>query len=261
MHYFEDHNNSENWRKLESTHRRGKLAGGFLLIVVGALLLAKKAGVDLPWWLFNWKTLLIGIGLVSGIKHRFRRPGWLVMVAIGSAFLLFDNYPLLPIKQYFWPSLFILIGLFMIFRNLSGKKNEAWRRWYLKKKDWHNLNDTGNQTLNHDDHIESVTVFGGVKKNIISKNFRGGEVVVVFGGGEFNLMQANIEGTVVLEVVQVMGGTRLVIPSDWEVKSSMVTFLGSIEDKRPIQPPANGPTKTLVIEGTAIMGGIDIKSY
>jgi len=261
MHNFEEQTDSPNWRQLESTHRRGKIAGGVLLILVGAILLAKKAGLDLPWWLFNWKTLLIGIGLVSGIKHRFRRPGWLAMVAIGGAFLLFDYYPLLPIKQYFWPLLFIMIGLFMIVRNGSKRKHEAWRRWHLKKKDWDPMSFASGESFNHDDHIESVTVFGGVKKNIISKNFRGGEVVVVFGGGEFNLMQANFEGTVVLEVVQVMGGTRLIIPSDWEVKSSMVTFLGSIEDKRPIQPPTNGPTKTLVIEGTAIMGGIDIKSY
>lgn len=261
MHHFEDNNDTINWRELEGTHRRGKIAGGALLILVGSVLLAHKAGVELPWWLFNWQILLIGIGLVSGIKHRFRRMGWLAMVGIGSAFLLFDYYPLLPIKQYFWPLFFILIGIFMIFRNSSRRKHEAWQRWHLKKKDWHRMNYAHDQSINQEDHIESVTVFGGVKKNIISKNFKGGEVVVVFGGGEFNLMQADFEGTVVLELVQVMGGTRLIIPSDWEVKSSMVTFLGSIEDKRPVQPPTNGPSKTIIIQGTAVMGGIDIKSY
>lgn len=123
------------------------------------------------------------------------------------------------------------------------------------------MNTVASEYTHSDDHIESVTVFGGVKKNVISKNFKGGEVVVVFGGGEFNLMQADFEGTVILELVQVMGGTSLIIPSDWEVKSSLVTFLGSIEDKRPVQPPTNNAAKILVIQGTAVMGGIEIKSY
>ncbi len=261
MHHFEDNNDSINWREIEGTHRRGKVAGGALLVVVGSLLLARKAGVELPWWLLSWKTMLIGIGLVIGIKHRFRRPAWLALVAIGSAFLVFDYYPLLPIRQYFWPLFIIAIGVMMIIRNNSRRKHEAWRRWHLKKKGWHDMNTAASEFTHTDDHVESVTVFGGVKKNVISKNFKGGEIVVVFGGGEFNLMQADFEGTVVLELVQVMGGTRLIIPSDWEVKSSLVTFLGSIEDKRAVQPPSGGPSKILVIQGTAVMGGIDIKSY
>jgi predicted membrane protein len=94
----------------------------------------------------------------------------------------------------------------------------------------------------------------------VSKNFRGGEIVNFFGGSEINLMQADINGRVHLEVVQVFGGTKIIVPSNWTVHSEMVAIFGGIEDKRP--PQLNvAAEKVLVIQGTSIFGGIDIKSF
>ncbi len=45
-----------------------------------------------------------------------------------------------------------------------------------------------------EDYIDAVTVFGGVKKNILSKNFRGGDVTTFMGGTELNLTHADIQG-------------------------------------------------------------------
>ena len=36
-------------------------------------------------------------------------------------------------------------------------------------------------TYNHEDYINTVTVFGEVKKSIISKSFKGGKVQMLFG--------------------------------------------------------------------------------
>jgi hypothetical protein len=73
-------------------------------------------------------------------------------------------------------------------------------------------------------------------------------------------MQSDIHGRVHLEVVQVFGGTKIIVPANWSVHSEMVAIFGGIEDKRPPQLNA-APDKVLVIQGTSIFGGIDIKSF
>ena len=101
-----------------------------------------------------------------------------------------------------------------------------------------------------------------VKRNIIAKDFKGGEVVTVFGGAELNLSQADINGKVTLEITQVFGGTKLVIPSHWEVRSELVNILGGIEDKRSMQQDfSTDPNKVLILTGTTVFGGITIESF
>jgi hypothetical protein len=41
----------------------------------------------------------------------------------------------------------------------------------------------------------------------------------------------------------------------------MTAVLGGIEDKRPPVTEAVGSSKVLILEGTVVMGGIDIRSY
>lgn len=84
----------------------------------------------------------------------------------------------------------------------------------------------------------------------------------MFGGTELNLMQADIEEKATLEITQVFGGTKLLVPAHWEIKSEIVAVLGSVEDKRPVQPNVSSePAKTLVLVGTVVFGGIEIKSF
>jgi hypothetical protein len=73
-------------------------------------------------------------------------------------------------------------------------------------------------------------------------------------------MQADFEGRVVLEVTQILGGTKLIIPAHWEVQPEMLAVMGGIEDKRQVH---NGiaSDKVLILKGTSVLGGIEIKSY
>ena len=81
------------------------------------------------------------------------------------------------------------------------------------------------------------------------------------GGAEINMMQADIQGKVALEITQVMGGTKLIVPSHWRIQTSeVVSILGGIDDKRPVQGNID-ENKVLVISGTSILGGLEIKSY
>lgn len=257
--------NETEWRNMEKRHRRGKIMGGILLVVAGILFLAREFGAEIPYWIFSWKTLLIALGIISAIKHKFRHPAWFILIAIGSAFILNDLYPAMHIKPFLWPVLLILLGLFIIFkprRKCDPYTKQHWKRWnkYQHRSSHENFFDSGSQ--DNEDYINSTSVFGGVKKNILSKKFKGGEVVIVFGGADIDLSQADFENTITLEITQVFGGTKLIVPANWEIKSETVTILGSIEDKRSVQPKLNDEApKVLVIIGTTVFGGIEIKSF
>lgn len=253
---------NEMWERWEQTRRRGKIAGGILVITAGILLLARESGADIPNWIFSWKTLLIALGFFIGIKHGFRHIGWLVLMLIGGSFLIEDLIPGLHFKAFIWPVLLILLGFAIIF-----KPRRKWHeRHYYKWKKWqkHHGHDEWcyPRQSSAEDNIEIVTIFGSVKKNIVSKELKGGEVTTVFGGTELNLTQADFEGKITLEVNQVFGGTRLIIPSHWQIHSEMVTVFGGVEDKRPtVKDLSVTSDKILVLKGNAVMGGIEINCF
>ena len=235
---------------------------GLILLIVGGALLARQLGVWFPSWLFTWEMLLITIGLIIGIVNGFRDIGWVIITAIGLFFLADDIYP--GIKQLVWPAVIILVGLVIILKPSRQKKTmittdtpPASGSAYV-----HDV-PAGATTTAHsttEDVLDLVAIFGAVKKVVFSKNFRGGEAVCVFGGSEINLTQADFTGTIKLEIVAIFGGAKLIVPANWQVRSEATAILGGIDDKRDPVASANSD-KLIILEGTAICGGIEIASY
>jgi len=273
----------------------GKVLGGFILVAVGAVLLMHRLDLFFfPKWLFSWPMMLIAIGFFVGARHNFRNPAWLILVTIGIIFLAEKFYPDINARNYIWPILFIIFGLYMImgrnrrpyqgnlpdpnYPNPDGGFNHPYEftgnpttPGVSGAYDGSATNYTTNPTPDastpynpynsSSDYLVSTSVFGGVKKNIISKNFQGGEITTFLGGAEINLGQADINGRVVLDVTQVMGGTRIIVPPHWDVVSEVAAVFGGVEDKRFLQSGTINPNKVLIIRGTSFMGGIDIRSY
>ena len=253
----------ENQNKWLNHHHSpaGKVFAGILVVAVGAVLLSKQLGVEYPHWLFSWKMLLIAIGLFIGFKHSFRNFKGIIPIIIGLAFLMEDFFPNMEISMYFWPIMLMVIGLIIIFKPRKSH-HDKWRRW----KNEHRAKWEGcfeNRGFNSsDDQLDTVAIFGSVKKNIISKDFKGGEVTCVFGGAVINLSQADINGKVELEVNTVFGGAKIIVPQNWEIQTSeLVTVMGGIDDKRPQQNTAMSSDKILVLKGSAVFGGIEILNY
>jgi predicted membrane protein len=251
----------------EKSHRRGKVAGGLMIVVIGTLFLGREMGAELPAWLFSWKSLLIGFGLVGFIKHGFRRWGWMVPILIGSAFILGDQYPEMSIRPFLWPVLLILIGLIVMFKPRRKFKHHRERYYrhmagrYGHYKHGYACGEANAQNSS-EDFIDSTAVMGGIQKNILTKNFKGGDVTSVLGGTELNFTQADFEGTATLEVTQVMGGTKLIVPANWQIQSNITTIMGGVEDKRTLNPSANNESnKILVLNGTIVMGGVEITTF
>jgi hypothetical protein len=115
-----------------------------------------------------------------------------------------------------------------------------------------------------DSYLDSTVAFRSVRENIVSKNFRGGEVVTIFGGTEIDLTHADINGIVVIDLTQIFAGTKLIVPSHWKVLSRDVTrIFGGVDDRRPVlsSMEGEGSNKTLLLEGVCFFGKIDIRIY
>ncbi len=248
---------------------------GLFILAIGVVLLMQPLGVAMPAWLFTWPILLIVIGLYVGLKHRFSNFSWAVIVLIGIALLLDQEIPGLKISQFIWPVVIIAIGLLIIggARGRHRRNFGRWREWrdqagwkqdaescneWRGRANWRNFMHEGESGV---DFLDSTCVFGGVRKVILSKDFKGGDITNFCGGSEIDLTQADIKGKVRLDVTQVFGGTKIIVPAHWEVKSEIVAIFGGIEDKRRVPTGVADPEKVLVLDGTSIFGGIEIRSY
>lgn len=235
---------------------------GVVLIIAGLLLFLRKMGAPVPEWLFTWPVALIVLGLLLGLRHRFRNNIWIVLTFIGALNLVNQLNPELNFDAYIAPIMIILVGIIFILRPSRGWKRQLGEPAKNYREDWQqHAKDDAEYTKDGAEYIDSVSVFGGVKKMIISKNFRGGEITCFMGGAEINLTQADIQSQAVIEATQIFGGTKIIVPPDWNVKSEVIAVFGGIDDKRPVQAGNVNPEKTLVLRGISVFGGIDIRSY
>lgn len=230
---------------------------GLFILLIGIVALLRSTVEGFPDWIFSWQMLLITLGLFIGLRHNFRGGAWLVLLLVGGIFLAKDIYPEFSFGKI-WPVVLIVIGLFIVLRPRRGWK------WDPNKKTDGASDSVFTEDVDYskDDFVDSTSIFGGAKKIIISKNFKGGSIVNIFGGTELDLSQADFTGVAVISLETIFGGTKLLVPSNWSIKSEAVTIFGGIDDKRRMQPAAAETSdKTLVIRGTVIFGGIDIKSF
>lgn len=249
-------------QRMEHHDGRGHVWTGLFLLAIGGLALARSMGAPVPNWLFSWQMLVVAIGLFIGVKKGFRDGGWFIPVIIGGFFLVNEYVLQGEMRRHIWPLILIIIGVFFIFRprkTCFGQRKNAGPAQTDNVIPVSDGNYQGSYT--EDDIIDTVNIFSGSKKVILSKNFKGGDIVNIFGGSEIDLTQADMTSPAILEVTAIFGGATLIVPSNWAIKSEAVTIFGGIGDKRKLTTLAESPAKTLVLKGTMIFGGMEIKSY
>jgi predicted membrane protein len=264
-------NKEEDRSKREDRYRNrgmGRMGAGLFLLLVGGVLLLDQMGFPLPDWLFNWHVLLIAIGLFVGLQHNFRGGAWLILILIGSFFFVQDYYPRIPLHRFIWPAVLIFVGMLILLSPHRGYRRH-WRDygegdWSRHGERWKRKYTQGFATMKEgyssEDFVESTAIFGGVHKKIVSKNFKGGDITSIMGGTELDLTQADFTGVVKLDVTQVMGATKILVPPHWEVRSEVAAFFAGYEDKRQ-QPAVTNPDKVLILQGASVFGGIELKNY
>jgi predicted membrane protein len=263
---------------------------GFVLVGTGLFLHQMNLGI--PEWIFSWKIMLIAVGIFIGLSHSFRGPGWLIMILVGTFFLMDELIPGFDLHRFIWPAILVAVGIIMLIRpkkpywmdefgqRCNNREQERWRRRYGRRNfpgtpglpgeptDFNTGSSSGttggmgfnSKSFSSEDYIDATTVFGAIHKNILSKNFKGGDITIFMGGAEINLSQADIQGTAAIDITQIMGGTKIIVPPNWEVRSQLTSVFGNIEDKRQNISSTN-PEKVLIIDGSSVFGGIEIRNY
>jgi predicted membrane protein len=255
----------ENFKKRrQQKNPNSRIIAGVILVGVGIALLLRNMNFLLPHWLFTWPVILILAGIYTGFKHNFKNSSWIILIAIGGFFLVSRFIPTLHLEPYFWPILIIGAGIIYIIK----PSRHSWGNWdndknKIKDNDtnnsWYAFEEDAAVDSNNEFSIRSV--FSGVKRNIITKNFKRGKITTIFGGAEIDMSQADMTSPSYINVDVAFGGVEIVVPANWTIQNDIQGIFHGVEDKRYNNAVVVDPTKVLVLKGNCAFGGIEVKSY
>ena len=95
--------------------QNSKIFIGIFFILAGLVFFAKNLGLEIPSWVVSWKTFIIGMGLAIGYSRNFKPGGWIVMITVGSIFLLKSFLPA-AYAGITNPLLIISLGVFILLK-------------------------------------------------------------------------------------------------------------------------------------------------
>ncbi len=222
----------------------GRLVAGIIFVAVGIVFFLDTMGLAaVPNVGRLWPLVLVAIGLTQ-IRGRLFTGSVAghVLLALGIIFLL-ENYGVVrhPFR-YFWPALLIFVGLRIVMGPMAVFRRE--------------------ESTDPSATVSAFCAFSGVDRRITSQEFRGGDLGAFCGGWDLDLRKAGMAGSeAVIDVFCWWGGGEIKVPQDWDVVVRVLPLFGGVSDKTTHPVPQPGvPPKRLVLTGTAIMGGVEVKN-
>lgn len=254
---------------------------GFVIIAIGVIWLFKRMGIFIPDWLISWPMILIAIGSFTLIKQEFKSVIGAILLGFGVYFLFRNEFGFdFGIGKYILPIGIILLGIYMV----TQRRRENKILSDLDKKlnnPGNEFNDSLNDTLGEDvddgedttsnpfmsegstfsDYLKIDAVLSGVNKRVMSKDFQGGKITALFGGADIDFSQADFNGMVTIQLDVIFGGMKLIVPPHWDVRTEVSNIAAGIDDNRIYRQTEVDPQKILLLKGTVMFGGLEIKSF
>jgi hypothetical protein len=226
----------------------GIIWGGAVCLVGVFLLLDHLGYVSADrLWRF-WPMLLIVAGATNLTEGGKRIWGGLLLAA-GILFQL-DALGLLRFRWAdLWPLAIIAAGAMMIWRSVDARRNR----------------DAFGGQAAAIGGMNATAIFGGVERRVSSRDFKRGSISAIFGGAEIDFHDADIDGPEgMLEVNAIFGGAEIRVPDTWRVEFRGQTLFGGYSDttRQSVSgdPNASSVRKTLIITGTTLFGGVEVKN-
>ena len=222
---------------------------GSMIILIGVLFMLDNLDImDAGTILRFWPAVLVvyGASKIAQSRHLQGQIFDWIAASIGVLMLL-DRLDFINFRVWdWWPIILIIIGLNFLRGSLKQKKGLA----------THPFEDVSTDA---DAFIRNTAMLSGVRRIITSKEFQGGEITSIMGGCEIDLRDADMKGNEAqIEVNVVMGGVQLRVPLGWSVSVEATPIMGGVEDKTYVSK--EGSTKKLIISGTVLMGGVEVKN-
>lgn len=233
---------------MANTNPQQRVVIGAYILIIGLIALIDKLNIFESLHFFQfWPTVFIAVGILKILHSKGRSSifigGGLIFVGV---MLTLKHLGLLNINLWdWWPAILIAVGAYIMFKDKvqDGSGSLAFGSGEVGSSD--------NSTL------DISVVMGGNKTVSNAQDFKGGDITAVMGGVELDLRGASIQADAVLNLWATWGGIVIKVPEDWSIVNRGTALMGAIEDKT-MSPP--GATKRLIITGTAIMGGVEIKN-
>jgi len=224
---------------------------GVIIIAIGIIFMLHNFGILYAGdFIRYWPALLIVWG-VSKLTHTCSTQGktfaW-ILIILGSLMML-DRIEIISFHLHdWWPLILIIIGISFLRGSMMRSRGKSFGdRAHM----------TQEQSTNQ--FIKYMAVLSGVRGKVTTKEFQGGEITAIMGGCEIDLREAEIQGEeAVLDVVAVWGGIEISVPMGWTAVVQATPIMGGVDDKT--YPSKDGPSKRLIITGSIVMGGVEIKN-
>ncbi|SFB18325.1 LiaF transmembrane domain-containing protein [Algoriphagus aquimarinus] len=265
----------------------GGMIFGFIILAVGVLILLRKLDVFYPDWLLSWPMILIGVGVITLVKHEFKSFFGIMMLGLGMYFLLEREFNFdFGVQRFIFPIALIFVGIYLITQkrkeqqalsDIQDKINSkstppVTSSEYSKTEDTSSFSSqasggksyagmSGVSGTSYSDRVSIDSIMSGINKRMLTKDFQGGKLTAAFGGIDLDLTQSDFSGIVNLQVDVIFGAIKLVVPPHWDVRVEVTNIAAGVEDKRAYRQAEVDPDKVLVIRGTVFFGGLEIKSY
>jgi len=240
---------------------------GVILIAVGVILILERLNMipeSMADMLISWQMLLVGIGVLSLIGGN--RTAGTILIVIGGTFMI-PELITIPheIRRIYWPLILVAIGVAILMRQRDHQKLEKGNDPITTVPTDNSSGPSGSSySANSFNTFDDFVIFGGREIFVTSQALIGGKATSIFGGIEFDLRKASLQpGGAVIDCVSVFGGCGFKIPMDWNVRNEVTTIFGAFTDKRgeTYSDRYFDPSKTLVIKGVSIFGGIEVKHF
>lgn len=221
-------------------HPLGIIIVGLVVITFGLSLLASNLGWTDAQYFFRsaWPLLLVLAGAGILLQRRQGHGFWGVALILAGlwSFAAQQHWLRVNFWAVFGPTLIVLVGASLIWRAVTRPRPES-------------LGDS---------YIHSFAVFSGAELRPTAP-FQGADLTAVLGGAKLDLTGTPMAGdSATVDVFAFMGGVEILVPSDWNVVLKVGSFMGACVDKR--RPSTLPSTKQLIIRGSSIMGGVEIKN-
>ena len=229
----------------------GRYFFGLILILLGVGFLLDQTGYIQFGDIISmyWPVIIILAGLSGLLDRRSSKLGNLIVLAIGAILQLRNlGYITIDVFQLFFPVVLILIGINIIFSKGVKKHNTS-----VEPEKW----SKNNTTL--EDTVDLSVILSGIETINQSNSFKGGKISAILGGVNLDLRGATLNNNeAFLDVSALFGGVEVYVPDNWRVEMTGTPILGGWENKTRLNTDPGAPV--LKIRGTAIFGGIEVKS-
>ena len=223
--------------------KKSNIIWGIIFVLVGVVLILDRLDIfKFDIFFSGWWTLFIIIPSFVGLLTDREKTGNLIFLIIGISLLLVmqDVITFEILWKLFFPIIFVLIGLSLIFKDSISRKV----RKEIKKINKKDLKFN-----------EYNAIFAGEDLNFSGNSVSNMELSAIFGGMNIDLREAKIPNELLIEATSIFGGIDIFVPDDVCVKTTGTNIFGGNTNKK----INNDSKKTIYIESLCLFGGIDIK--